>query len=315
MSYIGSGAYCYANSLAMALNNAGDIHDPGYLEVLTCVGVSAFWEPTPDGELPFFSSMHGAPDKGITTALNHLGYQYTRYFCSVEDDPEGMKSIHLLKEMVGNGYVIVGPLDMGKLLYVPNHQYLSGVDHFVAVYEVSENEVYLHDPAGYPYVKMSIEEFTQAWKAENIGYREGSYSMWGNLTKVHFPSSVEIFKMTDQQIASYYLKDQAARECVGPAAIRRLATIVKEIGIPEYMRAHLAYFSFQLGARRCSDFARFYQEFDPERAKIKEEQGKRFGLAHVTYLKKDYETLYHTLEELAQLEERFIELTLSAANA
>ncbi|MHC5879180.1 DNA repair protein RadC, partial [Streptococcus pyogenes] len=73
----------------------------------------------------------------------------------------------------------MGPLDMGYLTYNPNHVNLQGVDHFVSIYDFKVEEVYLHDPAGYPCVHMDFKEFLQAWRADAIDYKRGSYSMWG----------------------------------------------------------------------------------------------------------------------------------------
>lgn len=74
--YIGNGAYCYANSLAMLLSSVGADYDPGYLECLTAVAISAVSVETTQGPLPFFSI--GLPDQGVTVALQHLGYIYPR---------------------------------------------------------------------------------------------------------------------------------------------------------------------------------------------------------------------------------------------
>ena len=65
---------------------------------------------------------------------------------------------HLLK----NGSVVIGPLDMGYLTYNPNCVYQRGVDHFVCAYGFYEGQVYLHDPAGYPCMKMKFGDFVKA---------------------------------------------------------------------------------------------------------------------------------------------------------
>ncbi|MEK6960815.1 MAG: hypothetical protein AABX47_06580, partial [Nanoarchaeota archaeon] len=42
--YIGNGAYCYANCIAMLLDSIGEDISPGTAEVLSGVGIGAFWD-------------------------------------------------------------------------------------------------------------------------------------------------------------------------------------------------------------------------------------------------------------------------------
>jgi len=241
--YVGSGQYCYANSLAMILAEQGAEYDPGYLECLTCVSISAFWEP--DG-FPFLSSRYQSPDTGIHTALKHLGYAFEhRLPASFEEGLEG------LSELLQYGSVLIGPVDMGELSYIPNRQALQGVDHFVCVYGLDETYAYLHDPAGYPCMTMPLAALKQAWRAENIEYRKGSYSGWGNIRRINVPDRDELFRLTDDKIASILILERKDR-------LGRLS---------DEMTGHLSFFSFQLGARRALDYARFYQPYDAETCK------------------------------------------------
>jgi len=182
--YIGNGAYCYANSLAMLLSTIDAEYDPGYLECLTAVVISAVRVETPKGPVPFFSI--GLPDQGITLALDHLGYKFDRAYCSVSDDPDGSLSLSTLREALTAGPVLVGPLDMSQLTYMAHHKSLVGADHFVVVYAMDHDNVFLHDPAGFAYVPLPLSDFMQAWRAEAIEYRPdvypmGAYSMWWNV--------------------------------------------------------------------------------------------------------------------------------------
>lgn len=65
--------YCYANSTAMLLASIGETVSPRLIEVLSGVGLGAF--QTPNG-LPFFSGFAGLPDRGISAALDMLGFGY-----------------------------------------------------------------------------------------------------------------------------------------------------------------------------------------------------------------------------------------------
>lgn len=302
--YKGSGQYCYANSLAMALSKEEE-YDPGYLECLTGVAISAFL--TEDG-LPFFSSKFNAPDKGINYALDHLGYNYTHYFSKIPDRFEGDKAFQELELLMENGPVIVGPVDMGKLVYIPNHAYLGGVDHYIVVHCVDRNNVFIHDPAGYPYMSLTRDEFMRAWKAESIEYKMGSYSIWGNFERIGPPSYKEQFLKADKQIKDNLLVEKSANvENVGPKSILKIAEIISKGNLSDSLKGHLSFFSLQLGARRCSDFSAFYKPFDKERCLIKDLQGLHFGSAHVALMRKNWKQVWEDLRMIADLEEQFQE--------
>jgi hypothetical protein len=304
--YIGSGQYCYANSLAMALSEKGDNYSPGYIECLTSGSISAFWEK--DG-LPFFSSYVNPPDVGLCVALKNLGYAYEHYYSDLKNPPEPKK---LLQRLLKHGPVIAGPVDLGKLYYEPNHEYLGGVDHYVLVYDQDDEFIYLHDPAGYPYINFPINDFVTAWEASTIDYRLGSFSAWGKIQREYQPSEKEIFEMTDLQIRNNLQREKTLNSHVitGPEAIRKLGETLRKNEITPELKAHLTFFSFQLGARRCSDYSAFYQRFDDVRSEIKREQGKSFGNAHTSFSKGDLERVYTALMKIADLEQSFQERTL-----
>jgi hypothetical protein len=67
--FIGNGAYCYTNGLAMLLASAGARWDPSILECLTAVGLGARWWRRE--EMIYFSLL--PPDRGVSLALDALG--------------------------------------------------------------------------------------------------------------------------------------------------------------------------------------------------------------------------------------------------
>ncbi len=72
--YIGNGPYCYANATAMLLGTIEEHISPSRIEVLTGVGLGAFW--LGDAKLIFFSNLGTAPDIGISKALELVGFNY-----------------------------------------------------------------------------------------------------------------------------------------------------------------------------------------------------------------------------------------------
>lgn len=312
VTYTGNGAYCYANSTAMALRALGHAVDPGYIECVTAFAMGAQLIQTPDGPLPFFDAPSSSPELGVSLALQTLGYTFEHHSVQQESDPEGAEALRQMAAWLAQGPVIVGPLDMGFLLYNPNHHYLGGADHYVLVYGLTETEVLLHDPAGFPYVSMTREAFVKAWQAESIDYRQGAYGMWGCLRRTATPSAEEIFAATDRQVAAQYRWKQGrpGAERLGAGTFEVLAQLAAE-GPPPYLRGHLLHFALPVSARRCEDFADFYAQHDPERAQIKREQARCYGRAHSVLMRGDLPAFVAVLHQLAELEAAFEMQTLA----
>lgn len=311
--YIGNGAYCYANALAMALAATGADHAPGYLECLTTVGIGALAVPTSDGPLPFFGDQ--TPDAGVSLTLDTLGYACERHVSTAADDAAGAAATARLRELLAAGPVIAGPLDMGELAYMPGHARAAGADHFVAVYALDGDEVRLHDPAGFPYVALALSAFLAAWRAESIAYRQGSYSLWGALRQIRRPTPDEVFAATDRELARRARdRQRSGQDDRGPGVILRLAERVRD-GVPPSLHGHLAHFALPLGARRGADYARFFAPHDPERAGLKEAQARAFGAAFTALRREDWRGLADGLRAVAETEARFEERTVAAALA
>lgn len=309
-TYIGNGAYCYANSTAMALRALGDRVDPGYIECLTAFALGAQLIETPDGLLPFFDAPCSSPEAGVSHALRTLGYTFEHHAVPQTSDPDGVQALSKLETWLAQGPVIVGPLDMGLLLYNPNYQYLGGSDHYALAYGLTEHEVLLHDPAGFPYVSLTREAFVKAWQAESIGYRKGAYGMWGCLRRIATPSTDELFATTDRRVAHQYRLQQAHPEA-GAGAFKALAAMVAK-GTAPALRSHLLYFALPVSARRAADFADFYEPYDVERSRIKREQARCYGRAQTLLMRGEIEAFTAVLHQLADLEAAFEARTLEA---
>jgi hypothetical protein len=85
--YIGSGPYCYANSLAMALGPAAP--SPSIIEVLTG---SPFGMHLLSGRLPLFDP-YGWDDRGIDDAIALLGWT-----CRRQGADDGEQALATLEE-------------------------------------------------------------------------------------------------------------------------------------------------------------------------------------------------------------------------
>lgn len=312
INYLGSGNYCYANSAAMVLQNIGYNYCPGYLECLTAVAYSAFWTTNSKNPVIFFSSKYNSPDIGISLALKSLGFEFDEFYVRENETINEEVALLRLKELLNFGPVIAGPLDMGKLTYIPYSKDLKGVDHYIAIYRIDGN-ILAHDPAGYPHIQIEINDFLDAWRASRIKYRRGSYSMWGNIKRSFNPSPLEIYTSTIAAIKHYLTLERETKDSdlTGSKAILKLANLIIEEKLSPVQKGNLAYFSFPLSARRSNDYAKFFEPYDSIRSSIKNEQSKCFGLSQMYFMKKNWNMLYETLSYLADLEEDFQIKTLS----
>ena len=301
--YIGNGPYCYANATAMLLATIGEHISPSRIEVLTGVGLGAFW--LGDAKLIFFSNLGTAPDIGISKALKLLGFNYIEK-SSQESEPAPFEE---LRSDLAESPAILGPLDMGYLSYNPNHEHLAGVDHFVLAYRMDEQEIHLHDPEGFPHVSLPLDQLKLAWKAERIPYHRGFYRYWTSPKRIHHPTEEEIYNGALQFFKSCYqgTDDFAAREnwTIGREAILACAEHVRSGTLSPAEVGHMVHFAFKLGARRALDFAFFFEPHDDELATLKGRQAELFGRCHTLAVAKNWPSLANSLQQLADVEEQF----------
>lgn len=297
--YFGDVSLCYTNSLAMALDSVGVDVRPEHLEALMVMGNGAsIMKEDPRHPLVFFDN--GEPDVSISNCLRILGFTWEDFF--VEGPAVDLTEVRdRLARMLQSGPVVAGPLDMGLLTYNPNYRELGGVDHFVCILGLSDGRVRLHDPAGFPCMSMEFQDFAKAWEARAISYRRGSFSMWGAFTRVREPTEEEVYR----EVSSIMRKRYEAGE---QGVIHAYARAIGSNGMSRQQQAMHQYFSFLLAAARSIYAARFLADHDPERAQLKERIASLFGQAHLDNLAGDNEALAHTLEGIADLDDRFREL-------
>lgn len=301
--YFGDVSLCYTNSLSMALDSYGFEYRPEFLEAIMVMGngASVVYE---DEKHPLVFFDNGLPDQSISHCLNILGFEYDDYFL----EESGKISPNFVKEQLRKllvfGSVVVGPLDMGYLTYNPNHVNLYGVDHFVLVYDLTDDDIHFHDPAGFACIKMGFAEFLKAWKAERIEYKRGSYSMWGNFRKLRFPTDEEIYHETSLIMKKQYELGQEG-------VISNYAKVVAENGLNDEQKKLHQYFSFKLASIRSLYLSKFLEKHDLKRSKIKENLAVLFGQAHISSVREDYKELAKTLEKIARLDTEFRELCIN----
>ncbi|WP_042147201.1 hypothetical protein [Paucisalibacillus sp. EB02] len=297
LMYIGNGHYCYSNSTTMFLSSIGENVSPQLVEVLTGVGLGAMLE----NEKTLFFSMRD-PDDGINYALNILGFAAEEHQqASYLDDP-----CTFLKKQMKQNPVILGPLDMGELTYHPNHKNLNGADHYVLGYQMDNENIYVHDPAGIPYVPLALDQFRKAWMAENIPYRKGYYKYWSSPKKVVPLDKNEVYERAINYFQRTYLEiEEADIGLTGREAICYYANQLQNGPITAEIIGHTTFFLFQLGARRANDYAIFFKDRHTNLSTLKTNQAKVLGVCHSMSVNNDWLGLSKELRKLAEIEENF----------
>jgi len=303
LPYVGNGAYCYANSTSMLLGHIGENVPPSKIEVLTGVGLSASLKKK--GGFLYFNNQTFLPDLGISRALEILGFDCQNKVSKTEEN----FPIDELKKDLIKMPAILGPVDMGYLTYNPRHKYLKGTDHYVFAYEIKGEEVFLHDPAGFPFVSLSFKDLREAWKANGISYKRGYYRYITDVKRVSSPTEKDIYNTALDYFKSLYKKGKEKTSkavwLIGKDAIFHVVEKVKKNGLTENEVGHFIYFALPLGAKRALDFASFFDYQDKNLASLKREQAQLFGEAHTRTVGKNWGLLARALGQLADIEENF----------
>ncbi|QTH43203.1 hypothetical protein J4772_01650 [Cohnella sp. LGH] len=305
-AYVGNGAYCYANSTSMLLDSIGEQVSPSLIEVLTGVGLGAVWFE--EDNMIFFSN--GIPHRGVSKALDILGFTY--------NEISGMDEIGMIDQIsaeLREHPILMGPLDMGFLSYMPNHKYLYGCDHYVLAFGLEDGWVRLHDPAGYPFATLPVSNLIQASKTNRLQYRfyprDLIYHYWTAPMRLRQRTSNEIYHEAVLYFKEVYLDaDRIALEQgwkTGIYAITALQRHFEGEKIDPGLQGHLTHFAFQVGARRALNYSQFFQPENPNLCELKLMQSEMFGNCHSLAVREDWHALEEAVRFLGEFELQFRE--------
>ncbi len=307
LPYVGSGDYCYANSLYMSLLGSGANPDtlpsPGFLECLTTMPFGNTY--LNKAQLFFFDGLD--PHQGLTRALETLGWT-----CRVEQGGDEHSALERLRAAVQHGPVLLGPLDMGYLTYNPNSPFNGGADHFVVVLAVEPDHVLVHDPKGFPCATLPLENLLKAWRAERIDYITEPYILRADFRPVEPVSRQEMIRRTLPFIRCNVQRDPGGPEVYG--GVRALGMLVHTLRteMPDHLASHLLYFALPLAIRRKLDAQAFLGEGNrPEAARLLEQQARLLGQAQYPGVQHEWSAVATLIEQVAMLEERFIAVCAS----
>lgn len=303
IKYIGKQNYCYANATAMLLASIKEHVLPSKLEVLSGIGLGAFFEP--HANFLFFSNLAANPDEGISRALKMLGFAFEERYSDTPDNPP----FEELKKVLSSGPAVLGPIELGILPYNPSQEGEIGADHYVLAYAMDGERVYVNDPYGFPQVSLSLEELQATWRANMIFYKRGFYQYWFDPKRVSNPTEDEIAEAAIKSFLELYRtsRERAVQEnaLIGADAILHQAARIRDGKTSPEEIGFYTDFMFPMSASRALDYADFFEGRNPELGEIKRKQAALFGQAHVQAVAKDWNGLAKTLVELAEAETKF----------
>ena len=254
LPYVGSAPLCYTNTLVMTLDDPA--LQPSLIETLTS---SAFGYQLLAGEMPFTDPFGWDPEEGIDQALRLLGYEWQTHHAANSSDAMDL----LRAEVERQRPVFVGPLDMGLLAHQPGSDRATGADHYVAVLDVTEDTVWMHDPQGHPWAALPIEVFVEAWRADEIDYVPPFTYRSGVTRTLDVPTEDALRGMLPEAISWAQGRDLPVPPGTvgGAAALMEMADRCDQ-GLSDDLRDVLINFSLRLGARRRQDAATWLARID-----------------------------------------------------
>ncbi|WP_201794931.1 hypothetical protein [Escherichia coli] len=245
--YTGSGPYCYSNSLAMMFGGAA----PAAAVIEFATG-SPFGMQLVGGALPFFDPYGWTPELGVDAALDAMGWS-----SSVARGGSAQEALYRLEAALANGPIWVGPMEMGYLRHQPGKDGPIGADHYVVVLALEEGLVRMHDPQGYPFACLPLDDFLIAWQAESIDYGE-PYSMRADFRRVREVNEEDIIRASlpaAMQLLSMEGTQHLPEGTIGNGDAAEALACMLESGCDDDLRGHLIHFAIRVGARRLADAA------------------------------------------------------------
>jgi len=292
----------------MVLGWRGDSHPLPFLECLTTVPFGFVYTVVDGGG---FAVNGYNPHDGVARALKALQYK-SEFKCFESSD----EALSFLRAALENEPVLIGPVDMGFLVYDPYCKFKKGADHYLVALEMEKDHVIVNDPDGYLHVPIPTEDFVKAWGAEAIRYKRGSYTLWLINEKLGTPQAERLYKdalvlglQNLKEKGRSFLKENAAFY-TGSTAIKKLAENIKRYRSRRWLKFY-ATFTFRVSAQRCFDSATFIREAPFQNdylRKVSEtrmKQASLYGKCQLEASKLRFSKVAKTLEELSLLEDTF----------
>lgn len=285
----------------MLLSSIGESVSPAYLAAISGCGLGAFF----DQRSNWLYFNFALPNEELTYTLRKLGFAIKEVLVPKTE----IMPLEELRSDVKKSPVIIGPVNMGFLRYNPNYKFLSGSDHFILAYEPNDKGLFIHDPAGYPFVFVTWDDFTKCWESQHIPYGNKEYRYWTQPRRESNPTARQIYKQTIKDFQSIYTNcDRITTEnnwITGSAAINKCMERVKGKENKYDELEILEYFSLPLAARMSVDLSKYFEPYNSSLSLIKIDEAKQFGLAQTYAMKNNRRAFCNALTTISKLETDF----------
>jgi hypothetical protein len=280
--YIGSGPYCYANSLAMVMGATAP--QPSAIEVLTG---APFGFHLGDG-LAWFDPLGWDPEIGLGSALDLLGWS-----CDRTSGGSAADAVERLRD--ARGPVLVGPVEFGLMRHHPGSGDVLGSDHFMVVTGVVNGAVHFHDPHGFPFATLPVDEFTAAWQSVTFEYPAEPFTMRTGFRRLRQVAVTDALRAALPTARRLLTPDGES-----PAeAVERFAALVAA-GLTAGHTGHLVHFAVRVGARRLADAAAWLARLGlAGPAAVAERQARLVGGLQHPLVRDDRDSVVGLLRRLA----------------
>lgn len=216
---------------------------PGYNGNLTCCGTHAIysgffrnWDNqdiikfeaattvpfgivhNPDDPFRLFTC-YCDPDCGIEFAFQVLNIPYRIHYS--KSPCESREALDVLDEWLEEGNVVLGPMNMEDLMYLPHHNLLQAMDHFIVVCGFESGRYVISDSEGMCLTRLDRDQLVKAWMADKIPEGRGAYIMRQVLTDSLPGFDKEVFRKVGKQIV-VNLSECEKKENCGSNALYKL---------------------------------------------------------------------------------------------
>jgi hypothetical protein len=235
--------------------------------------------------LPWFDPRGWDPDLGLDAAISLLGWTCERTEGGTPDEALG-------RLRAADGPALVGPVDVGLFTHQPWAAGKAiGGDHWVVVLEVTDEDVVMHDPDGFPYVTLPVQAFLAAWQAEKVGF-SAPYILRTGFRQLRDVRPEEAIIASLPQARQWLSTDSAG-------AVHQIAELLAA-GIDDEVQRHLATFAVRVGARRLSDAATWLAAVGkPVAAAIARDQSRILGRLQFPIVQREFARAAEIVEPLA----------------
>ncbi len=177
--YVGNIVNCYTQAAATVLLNRLSFQNLIHFEIATSVPFGTIYHANDPNRL---LDCYIDPDMGIDRAFRffHIPFE-VRYWPKGENSAEAWE---VIDDWLRQSPLLLGPINMGKLTYMPQYELYSGIDHYVIVVKKGKKGYFICDPEGIPFISISQKDLNAACITGELAEGRGSYTIRRILKKV-----------------------------------------------------------------------------------------------------------------------------------